>query len=596
MNNFITYILEVNVCILLFGALYYLLLRNETDFKFRRFYLISAAIIALMAPIFKLGAMLIGNVPVNELPITILPELVIGEQTVNALEVETTTNYLQYSSIVYWIIAGLLLQYFLFQLMQVVWFTFSKKTSIKKENGIIWIETNGTLPTFSFFNLLFYDNSIALTATEKERIVNHELAHIKQKHSWDIVLLEASKILCWINPLAWYMRREIQDIHEYLADEKVVAVTNSEEYRSLLAKMALNQAHLSIGHHFNKSKTLKRIQMITTIKEKVKSWKMALTLPALLSMAIIVSCNDEVMQDIDTVMETATQMDVPANLMDEYKGLIAKFPKSDFVYMEVDANSKEELQSLQGIDPKSIASMHVMKDEGKIGIFLDRSGNFQQMKQANSADGVFTIVDEPAAPKGGYEAFYKWLGSELKYPQQARKLGVQGKVYVQFIVNEIGEITEVTAVKGIGAGCDQAAVDAVSASFNWSAPKQNGKAVKQRIILPITFSLGDEGSNTATLKIGQEENEIPETIEVEDNSEAYKPMMVDGLDFSNGKVSGTVTNHLAKPLPGVNVVVQGTTTGTVSDLNGNFKIEAPKGAKLVFSFVGMETMVLTMKE
>lgn len=587
MNNFITYILEVNVCILLFGTLYYLLLRNETDFKFRRFYLISAAIIALMAPIFKLGAMLVGNVQVNELPITILPELVIGEQTVNALEVETTTNYLQYSSMVYWIIAGLLLQYFLFQLMQVVWFTFSKKTSIKKENGIIWIETNGTLPTFSFFNLLFYDNSIALTATEKERIVNHELAHIKQKHSWDIVLLEASKILCWINPLAWYMRREIQDIHEYLADEKVVAVTNSEEYRSLLAKMALNQAHLSIGHHFNKSKTLKRIQMITTIKEKVKSWKMALTLPALLSMAIIVSCNDEVMQDLDTVMETASQMQVPADLTDEYKELVVKFPTADIVYMEVAIESEEEVKNLKSIDPKSIMSMHVFKESEenkRIGMFLDRSGNFQQMKQLNSAGEVFTIVDEPAMPEGGYQAFYERLSVRLKYPQQARKLGVQGKVYVQFIVDKTGELTEITVVKGIGAGCDQAAIDAVSASSTWSAPKQRGIAVKQRIILPITFSLGDEDSNTATLKVGDN-----------DNSESYKPMMAD-IDFKNGLVTGTVTNHLAKPLPGVNIVVKGTTTGTVSDLNGNFKIEAPKGAKLVFSFVGMETMVLTMKE
>ena len=475
-----------------------------------------------------------------------------------------------------------------------VWFTFSKKKQIKKENGIIWIETNGTLPTFSFFNLLFFDNSLKLSEIEKERIVNHELAHIQQKHSWDIILLETAKILCWINPLAWYMRREIQDIHEYLADEKVVAATNSEEYRSLLAKMALNQAHLSIGHHFNKSKTLKRIQMITTIKEKVKSWKMALTLPALLSMAIIVSCNDEVMQDIDTVMETATQMDVPDNLTDEYKELVAKFPTADIVYMEVAIESQEEVENLKSIDPKSIMSMHVFKDteNKRIGMFLDKSGNFQKLKKNDpaAASEAFTIVDEPATPEGGYQAFYERLGARLKYPQQARKMGVQGKVYVQFIVNELGEITEVTAVKGIGAGCDQAAIDAVSASSKWSAPKQNGKAVKQRIILPISFSLGDgEAKNTATLG-------IEDPIEIEENSETYKPMMVDNLEFNNGSVTGTVTNHLAKPLPGVNIVVQGTTTGTVSDLNGNFKLKAPKGAKLVLSFVGMETMVLTMKE
>ncbi len=501
MNNFITYILEVNVCILLFGGLYFFLLRKETDFKFRRYYLISATIIALLAPLLKLGAMIVGNVPVNELPITILPELVIGEQTVNVLEIETVTNYWQISSITYWVIAGLLLQFFLFQLMQVVWFTFSKKTNIKKDNGIIWVETNGTLPTFSFFNLLFFDNTLNLSDTEKERVVNHELAHIQQKHSWDIMLLETSKILCWINPLAWYIRREIQDIHEYLADEKVVSVSDSEEYRSLLAKMALNQAHLSIGHHFNKSKTLKRIQMITTIKEKVKSWKMALTLPVLLTMAVIVSCNDEVMQDLDTVMETGSQMEVPVDLTDEYKGLVTKFPTADIVYMEVAIESEEEVKNLKNIDPKSIMSMHVFKESEenkRIGMFLDRSGNFQKLKQhyPAAASEAFTIVDEPATPEGGYQAYYERIAKRLKYPEQARKAGVQGKVYVQFIVNEVGEITEVTAVKGIGAGCDQAAIDAVSASSKWTAPKQKGVAVKQRIILPISFSLGENETQT----------------------------------------------------------------------------------------------------
>lgn len=589
MNNFITYILEVNICILLFCGLYYLLLRNETDFKFRRFYLISAGIIAMLAPMFKLGAMLVGNVPVNELPITILPELVIGEQTVNALEIETTTNYWQVSSTLYWVIAGLLLQYFLFQLMQVAWFTFSKKTNIKKENGIIWIDTNGTLPTFSFFNILFYDNTIKLSEEEKERIVNHELAHIQQKHSWDIILLETAKIFCWINPLAWYMRREIQDIHEYLADEKVVAATNSDEYRSLLAKMALNQAHLSIGHHFNKSKTLKRIQMITTIKERVKSWKMALTLPALLSMAIIVSCNDEVMQDIDTVMETASQMQVPDNLKADYNSLLAKYPTADIVYMEAAIEAEDELEKLKDIDPNSIMSLHVFKDteNKRVGIFLDKSGNFQKLKQHDPAASLeaFTIVDEPAMPEGGYQAFYERLGARLKYPQQARKLGVQGKVYVQFIVNEVGEITEVTAVKGIGAGCDQAAIDAVKASSKWSAPKQKGTAVKQRIILPIAFSLGDQEN---------EETKNTATLTVEETVNPQKMMAYVGYD--NGLVVGRVTNQIDKPLAGVNIVVQGTTTGTVSDLDGNFKLEAPKGSKLVLSFVGMETMTVITKE
>jgi protein TonB len=106
------------------------------------------------------------------------------------------------------------------------------------------------------------------------------------------------------------------------------------------------------------------------------------------------------------------------------------------------------------------------------------------------ADEVFTIVEDAAMPPGGYSAFYKFIGDKMKYPSQARRMGIEGKVYVQFVVDKDGSITEVQAVKGIGAGCDEEAVRVLRSAPKWSPPKQRGKPVKQRIILPITFKLG----------------------------------------------------------------------------------------------------------
>ena len=106
------------------------------------------------------------------------------------------------------------------------------------------------------------------------------------------------------------------------------------------------------------------------------------------------------------------------------------------------------------------------------------------------AEEIFTIVEEPAAPVGGMEAFYKFVRKNLKYPSQARRMGIEGKVYVQFVVDKDGTITDVKAVKGIGAGCDEEAVRVINKSPRWNPPKQRGKPVKQRIILPITFQLG----------------------------------------------------------------------------------------------------------
>jgi len=105
------------------------------------------------------------------------------------------------------------------------------------------------------------------------------------------------------------------------------------------------------------------------------------------------------------------------------------------------------------------------------------------------AEEIFTIVEDPAEPVGGRAAFYKYVGEKLKYPTQARRMGIEGRVFVQFVIDKDGSITEVQAVKGIGAGCDEEAVRVVKSHPKWKPGKQRGRAVKQRIILPITFKL-----------------------------------------------------------------------------------------------------------
>ena len=99
------------------------------------------------------------------------------------------------------------------------------------------------------------------------------------------------------------------------------------------------------------------------------------------------------------------------------------------------------------------------------------------------------MEDQPGFP-GGMPAFYEYVSKNLKYPNQARRMGIEGRVFVQFVVGKNGSITDVTAIKGIGAGCDEEAVRVIKSSPNWSPGKQRGKPVKVRMILPITFKLG----------------------------------------------------------------------------------------------------------
>lgn len=109
--------------------------------------------------------------------------------------------------------------------------------------------------------------------------------------------------------------------------------------------------------------------------------------------------------------------------------------------------------------------------------------------EVEKADEIFIVVEESAVPKGGLPAFYKLASENLRYPAQARRMNVEGKVFVEFVVDKEGKIGSIVVVKGIGAGCDEEAMRIVKLSPDWMPAKQRGKAVKQRIVLPIFFKL-----------------------------------------------------------------------------------------------------------
>jgi periplasmic protein TonB len=102
---------------------------------------------------------------------------------------------------------------------------------------------------------------------------------------------------------------------------------------------------------------------------------------------------------------------------------------------------------------------------------------------------IFTVVEETAAPVGGMSAFYEYVGKKIKYPAQARRMNIEGRVFVEFVIEKDGSITDVKAIKGIGAGCDEEAERILKTAPKWKPGKQRGKPVRQKMVLPIMFKL-----------------------------------------------------------------------------------------------------------
>jgi len=114
--------------------------------------------------------------------------------------------------------------------------------------------------------------------------------------------------------------------------------------------------------------------------------------------------------------------------------------------------------------------------------------------EEEEVDKIFLVVEQPAAPKGGMAAFYAFVSQNIRYPAQARRMGIEGKVSVEFVVEKDGSLSAFTVVKGIGAGCDEEAIRVLQMSPPWTPGKQRGQAVKQRMVLPIYFKMAQRVS------------------------------------------------------------------------------------------------------
>ncbi len=105
-------------------------------------------------------------------------------------------------------------------------------------------------------------------------------------------------------------------------------------------------------------------------------------------------------------------------------------------------------------------------------------------------DEPVLIAEVSAEPEDGFALFYKDIANRMKYPAQARRMQIEGRVFVEFVINRDGSITEIKVIKGIGGECDEEAVRVLKSSPRWKPAKQRGVPVRQRMVLPITFKLG----------------------------------------------------------------------------------------------------------
>ncbi|MDB5133632.1 MAG: hypothetical protein JWP37_235 [Mucilaginibacter sp.] len=242
--SWIHYLLEANLYLAAFYMLYFLILKSETYYRLNRFFLLSSTVLAFTIPVVQIGVLFPAATDLQTSPV--------------AAVADTSWSIADYFLLTYGIIAVLLLINFLIKIYKLLRLARTNQTTENQEFKLVKLP--GENDAFSFFNYLFISPGLSVSSV----VIRHELAHIRQKHSWDIVYLELLKIINWFNPIVYLLQNSMKEVHEFIADaETANHDLNAQTYTDFLINNAygINENTLT-NTFFNKSLLKKRIMML----------------------------------------------------------------------------------------------------------------------------------------------------------------------------------------------------------------------------------------------------------------------------------------------------------------------------------------------
>jgi len=423
------YLMLVNIYLLLFYGFYVLLLSRETFFQLNRVYLVAAALLSFFIP-------LIQSDWVKNLFITQKVQYGIYSSPVMIYRFkpiqDTHVTMGQVLMVIYFF--GIV-----FLTVRFIWQMIALRRIIDQPEPAT---------AYSFFKKI----RLADDATNNKVIAAHEAVHASQWHSADVLLIEAVMIINWFNPIVYLYRFTIKHIHEFIADRQVLKTgTAKADYALLLLSQTFNTpAHHLVNPFFNKSLLKQRIMMLQkSNSQKVALVKYGLSAPLFVLMLILSSATVNNSKTVHFINKKAEQV------------FLAPATGNSEVKLTSNAINKT------GLKDAIIPVDTVRKDDGP----------------------VFTSVEQVPEFPGGLTAFGEFLSKNIKYPVDARKKGIQGRVIISFVVEQDGSLTNFHVARSIGGGCDEESVRVLALSPNWKPGTQNGKTVRVAYSVPIQFTL-----------------------------------------------------------------------------------------------------------
>jgi beta-lactamase regulating signal transducer with metallopeptidase domain len=468
-------------------TVYYLFLEKEKIHTFNRFYLLFSLAFSMIIPFITIEV------------ITEIAQPSIEAANIETLQLDTViqeeTDYLSIGLWGLYIVVTLVLTFrFIINIVKIS-SKMKSNTPIEYKNAKLILVPEKTLP-HTFLNVIFINETQYHTRKIEDELYTHELTHVFQKHTLDILFIEILKTIFWFNPVFIFYKKAIQLNHEFLADEKVVTSYNNVPfYQNLLLSKTNENQTFYLASNLTYSITKKRLIMMTTKTSLAKGMLKKATLIPVFTVLIYSLCTKTVAQETNSKTAKKQESSKSVNPFESYydhtifkikdeKGKIASEKK----YNELSPIEKKAIPSILQKHKAMPTNEELMATLSKGGPELIEIDVYDPKHQKVKKEEGHTyktseITENPEFP-GGMMKFYQFVGENYKVPTEPN---LQGKVYVTFIIEANGSVTETKVIRDIGHGTGEEAIRVLALSPNWNPGKVNGEAVRTLYSLPITL-------------------------------------------------------------------------------------------------------------
>jgi hypothetical protein len=482
----IDYIIKSTLSLSMLLAVYNLLLEKEKIHQFNRFYLLFSLVFSLSIPFITIEVITESISPL------------MGKGTVKPAEGTMTIieDSMNYWFISLWGIYAIVSSTLIIRFAR----NFQKLTSRIKSNPVIDYKNSKLvllkekiLP-HTFLDTIFINETDYHNRKIEAELYTHELIHVTQKHTLDILFIEILKMLFWFNPVFIFYKKAIQLNHEFLADEKVVkSYNNVPFYQNLLLSVSNANSNYYLASNLNYSITKKRLIMMTKTTSTTRSLLKKMLLAPLFTGLIFLVCVKTVAQE--------KKVETQINSTTSFIGIEKYFENTIFTTKDENGNiiSEKRFSQLSSEEQKNIppppppATAPTSKQE--------KSKQLKDLKNAvgpryvelivnnKNNDAVYNTTGVDTKPQfpGGMGEFYKFVGQNFKVSTEAKKIKLKGKVYLIFTIEKDGSLSDFSILRDIGYGCGEEAIRVLKLCPNWIPAMVNNKPVRVEYSLPISI-------------------------------------------------------------------------------------------------------------